>query len=51
MSTPTQAEPEPWPIVGMLAGGPSLGREDAMVAHDGIAPDPSPSEQLVAEVN
>ncbi|MFC4124770.1 type VII secretion protein EccB [Nocardia rhizosphaerae] len=45
------AEPAPWPIVGLLAGGPSLGREDAMVAHDGIAPDPSPAKQPVATVN
>ncbi|MFE3545514.1 type VII secretion protein EccB [Nocardia sp. NPDC059177] len=44
------AEPAPWPIIGLLAGGPSLGREDAMVAHDGIAPDPSPAKELVAEV-
>ncbi|MDO3647255.1 type VII secretion protein EccB [Nocardia mangyaensis] len=46
-----KAEPAPWPIVGLLAGGPSLGREDAMVAHDGIAPDPSPAKQLVAGAN
>nr|WP_071926476.1 type VII secretion protein EccB [Nocardia mangyaensis] len=45
------AEPAPWPIVGLLAGGPSLGREDAMVAHDGVAPDPSPAKQLVATAN
>ncbi|WP_194838779.1 type VII secretion protein EccB [Nocardia sp. XZ_19_369] len=43
------AELAPWPIVGMLAGGPTLGREEAMVAHDGVAPDPSPAKQLVAE--
>ncbi|MFF0542601.1 type VII secretion protein EccB [Nocardia thailandica] len=41
-------EPAPWPIVGLLAGGPSLGREEAMVAHDGVAPDPSPAKQPVA---
>ncbi|MGW6423840.1 type VII secretion protein EccB [Nocardia sp. NPDC055053] len=46
-----KAEPAPWPIVGLLAGGPSLGREDAMVAHDGVAPDPSPAKQPVATVN
>ncbi|MGW4633787.1 type VII secretion protein EccB [Nocardia sp. NPDC004415] len=45
------AEPAPWPIIGLLAGGPSLGREDAMVAHDGIAPDPSPAKKPVAQVN
>ncbi|WP_433661745.1 type VII secretion protein EccB [Nocardia sp. CA-128927] len=41
-------EPAPWPIVGLLAGGPTMGREEAMVAHDGIAPDPSPAKQPVA---
>ncbi|MFQ6393051.1 type VII secretion protein EccB [Nocardia sp. KC 131] len=43
-------EPAPWPIVGLLASGPSLGREEAMVAHDGVAPDPSPAKQPVASV-
>ncbi|MEV0356803.1 type VII secretion protein EccB [Nocardia sp. NPDC050697] len=42
------AEPAPWPIVGLLAAGPSLGREEAMVAHDGVAPDPSPAAKPVA---
>lgn len=41
-------EPAPWPIVGLLASGPALGREEAMVAHDGVAPDPSPAKQPVA---
>ncbi|MFD0365906.1 type VII secretion protein EccB [Nocardia sp. GCM10030253] len=43
-------EPAPWPIVGLLASGPSLGREEAMVAHDGVAADPSPAKQPVASV-
>ncbi|WP_107654216.1 type VII secretion protein EccB [Nocardia suismassiliense] len=41
-------EPAPWPIVGLLAGGPTMGREEAMVAHDGVAPDPNPAKQPVA---
>ncbi|WP_378737278.1 type VII secretion protein EccB [Nocardia brasiliensis] len=41
-------ESAPWPIVGLLAGGPTMGREEAMVAHDGIAPDPNPAKQPVA---
>ncbi|PXX66544.1 type VII secretion protein EccB [Nocardia tenerifensis] len=41
-------EPAPYPIAGLLAGGPTMGREEAMVAHDGIAPDPSPAKQPVA---
>ncbi|AXK86381.1 MULTISPECIES: type VII secretion protein EccB [Nocardia] len=44
-------EPAPWPIVGLLAGGPTLGREEAMVAHDGVAPDPSPAKQQVGKQN
>ncbi|MGV9820298.1 type VII secretion protein EccB [Nocardia xishanensis] len=40
-------EPAPWPIVGLLANGPTLGREEAMVAHDGVAPDPSPAAKPV----
>ncbi|MFC4377479.1 type VII secretion protein EccB [Nocardia halotolerans] len=46
-----KAEPAPWPIIGLLAGGPGLSREDAMVAHDGIAPDPSPAKEPVAAAN
>ncbi|MEV0293268.1 type VII secretion protein EccB [Nocardia sp. NPDC050710] len=42
-----EPEPAPWPIVGLLASGPTLGREEAMVAHDGVAPDPSPAKQTV----
>ncbi|MEU4312645.1 type VII secretion protein EccB [Nocardia sp. NPDC024068] len=48
LGMPEKAEPAPWPIVGLLASGPSLGREEALVAHDGVAPDPSPAEQPVA---
>ncbi|MBF6356187.1 type VII secretion protein EccB [Nocardia higoensis] len=44
-------EPAPWPIVGLLANGPTLGREEAMVAHDGIAPDASPAENPVGKTN
>jgi len=31
--------PAPWRIVELLAPGPTLGREEALVAHDGVAPD------------
>ncbi|MBF6212516.1 type VII secretion protein EccB [Nocardia puris] len=44
-------EPAPWPIVGLLANGPTLGREEAMVAHDGVAPDPSPAPKPVGNQN
>ncbi|MFJ9362795.1 type VII secretion protein EccB [Nocardia sp. NPDC101769] len=40
-------EPAPWPILGLLAPGPTLGREAAMVAHDGVAPDPNPAREPV----
>lgn len=44
-----KATPElaPYQIVGLLAAGPTLGREAAMVAHDGVAPDPEPADTLV----
>jgi type VII secretion protein EccB len=42
-----KSEPAPWPIIGLLAPGPSLGRQEAMVAHDGVAPDANPAKQLV----
>jgi type VII secretion protein EccB len=40
-------EPAPWPIAGLLPSGPTLGRQEAMVAHDGVAPDPDPAKALV----
>ncbi len=45
----SKAKPEsaPWPIVGLLASGPALGRQDAMVAHDGVTPDANPAKNLV----
>lgn len=33
------ASPAPWHMLGLLAPGPALGRADALVAHDGVAPD------------
>lgn len=44
-------EPAPWPIIGLLAPGPTLGREEAVVAHDGVAPDPNPAKQPVVNTN
>ncbi|MBF6167367.1 type VII secretion protein EccB [Streptomyces gardneri] len=41
-------EPAPWPIVGLLASGPTMGRDAAMVAHDGVAADPAPAKQPIA---
>ena len=36
----SQAAPAPWPILRLLADGPELSRAAALVAHDGVAPDP-----------
>ncbi|MEU7764862.1 type VII secretion protein EccB [Nocardia sp. NPDC049190] len=46
-----QPEAAPWPIVGLLAAGPRLSRQDAMVAHDGVAPDAHPAKTLVDDHN
>lgn len=45
----TAPEPAPWAIVDLLAPGPALGREGALIAHDGVAPDASPAALPVAE--
>ncbi|MFD4470220.1 type VII secretion protein EccB [Rhodococcus sp. NPDC058505] len=34
----------PWPILSLLAPGPALGREAALLAHDGVAPDAQPMD-------
>lgn len=44
-------EPAPWPIIGLLAPGPTLSREAAMVAHDGVAPDLNPADAPVKTQN
>ncbi|MEU1547894.1 type VII secretion protein EccB [Nocardia sp. NPDC005745] len=46
-----QPELAPWPIVGLLASGPTLGRQEAMVAHDGVAPDANPAKELLKNQN
>jgi type VII secretion protein EccB len=33
--------PAPWSIVSLLAAGPTLSRDNALVSHDGMAPDPA----------
>ncbi|GAA4483588.1 type VII secretion protein EccB [Rhodococcus olei] len=39
-----ETSPAPWPILALLAPGPELAREAALLAHDGVAPDPHPSD-------
>jgi hypothetical protein len=34
--------PAPWSILSLYAPGPTLSRADALVAHDGLAPDSRP---------
>ncbi|MBL1075129.1 type VII secretion protein EccB [Nocardia sp. 2] len=50
---PSSVTPEPAPsvIVGLLPPGPNLGRDAAMVAHDGVAPDQNPAKSLVESGN
>jgi hypothetical protein len=31
----------PWPVLSLLPSGPELSQEAALVAHDGVAPDPN----------
>ncbi len=40
LGLPPEVAPAPWPILRLLADGPELSRAAALVAHDGIAPDP-----------
>jgi type VII secretion protein EccB len=35
--------PIPWAMLSQFAAGPTLSRGDALLAHDGLAPDPSPA--------
>jgi hypothetical protein len=35
--------PAPWSVLAQFAAGPTLSRGDALLAHDTLAPDPSPA--------
>lgn len=39
----TEPARAPWQVVGLLAPGPALGRAEALLAHDGVAPDQRPA--------
>ena len=39
----------PWSILSLFATGPTLSRADALLAHDGLAPDNRPSRPVSAE--
>ncbi|WP_343600396.1 type VII secretion protein EccB [Mycobacterium sp.] len=39
----------PWSMLSLFAPGPTLSRADALLAHDGLAPDPRPSRSASAQ--
>ena len=43
------AVPVPWSILSLFAAGPTLSRADALLAHDGLAPDSRPGRPVSAE--
>jgi type VII secretion protein EccB len=45
----TSAVPAPWSVLSLFAPGPTLSRADALLAHDGLAPDTKPGRPVSAE--
>jgi type VII secretion protein EccB len=43
------AIPIPWSMLSLFAAGPTLSRADALLAHDGLAPDSTPGSAVSAE--
>jgi hypothetical protein len=43
------AVPTPWSVLSLFANGPTLSRADALLAHDGLAPDNKPGRVASAE--
>ncbi len=43
------AVPIPWSMLSLFATGPTLSRADALLAHDGLAPDSRPGHPAAAE--
>ncbi len=43
------AVPIPWSMLSLFATGPALSRADALLAHDGLAPDSRPGRPVSAE--
>jgi type VII secretion protein EccB len=41
--------PIPWSMLSLFASGPTLSRADALLAHDGLAPDAKPGRSASAE--
>ncbi|CAJ1493273.1 type VII secretion protein EccB [[Mycobacterium] kokjensenii] len=44
------ALPIPWSVLSQFAQGPTLSRADALLAHDGLAPDQRPGRRAAAEL-
>ncbi|MEB3032326.1 type VII secretion protein EccB [[Mycobacterium] nativiensis] len=44
------ALPIPWSVLSQFALGPTLSRSDALLAHDGLAPDQRPGRRATAEL-
>jgi type VII secretion protein EccB len=44
------ALPIPWSVLSLFASGPTLSGADALLAHDGLAPDSRPGRPVAAEV-
>lgn len=44
------ALPIPWAVLSQFAVGPTLSRADALLAHDGLAPDQRPGRRAAAEL-
>lgn len=43
------AVPVPWSVLSLFAPGPTLSRADALLAHDGLAPDARPGRPVAAQ--
>ncbi|OBG37688.1 type VII secretion protein EccB [Mycobacterium sp. E3198] len=43
------AVPAPWSVLSLFAPGPTLSRADALLAHDGLAPDAKPGRPVAAQ--
>ncbi len=43
------AVPAPWSVLSLFAPGPTLSRADALLAHDGLAPDTKPGRPVAAQ--
>ncbi|WP_409428017.1 type VII secretion protein EccB [Mycobacterium sp. SMC-11] len=44
------AVPIPWSVLSQFAVGPALSRSDALLAHDGLAPDARPGRRVAGEL-